>query len=263
MKRSILLLALGMALGSRGQWEVPVPIELNGTTDQDRQIIGLADPVALHAAVSVDASRNSAVSYTTVTGGLTLIGDLVPAPAAYNAGMLVTIVPDAPNVAAAQLNLNDLGAQEIVKAGGVPLEAGDLMVGAPARLMHDGMRFRLLSSTYLPCPAGFHIGGREYCIEDSSRVDTGFFEANRICRDAGARLCTFSEWAHACRKDPSFLPTVTDWEWVDSSANDTNDAKLVGYGGDGLGSPNDFGCNRGHTGEPFLGRPPYRCCTHR
>lgn len=263
MRVSTAVIATLLSLRALAQWEVPVPIQLDGAAPADRQVLGLADPISLDAGVSVEAARSTVVSFAPVSGDSILTGALSPVPSTYATGMLVTIVPDQPNTAGAELNLNGLGQRPIVKPGGVPLEAGDLAVGVPCRLIYDGLRFRLITSVVLPCPTGFHVGSRDYCIEDSSRSDTGFFPANRICRDQGARLCTFSEWTHACRKDPSFMTTVFDAEWIDSAANNVNDVKTVGYGGTGAtGSTPMFGCDRGFW-EISGASNRYRCCTNR
>lgn len=247
-----------------GQWQVPARIELDGAQAADRQVVGVADPVGGDAAVTVDAARDNVTSFTSVTGTQVLSGALSPAPLSYSAGMVVTILPTAANHASAQLDLNGLGAQDILKAGELPLDSADLTPGVPVRLIHDGTRFRIVGTTYLPCPEGYHIGGREFCIEDVSRSDTTFYAANRICRDANARLCTFGEWVFACRKDPAFLPTVLDYEWVDSAANNTQGAKMVGNGNDGTPTgPYFISCEHGYQAAVGTASTGYRCCKHR
>lgn len=258
----MLFLLATASSSSLAQWDVPARVVLSGATEADRQVLGLAAPQEASAAMSVDAVRDQCVTYATVIGTTLLAGALAPPPTAYSPGMIVTIVPAETNAPGAQLDLNGLGAQPMVKAGGLPLDSADLPAGVPARLIYDGSRFHLVGEAFIPCPAGFHVGGREYCIEDSSRSDTTFYWAARRCRDSNARLCTFSEWTHACRSDSSFFFTILDFEWIDSGANDTNDAKTVGNGGDGLGGPSFISCEHGGTALPTVNRR-YRCCTHR
>ncbi len=264
MRTYALILATVLASALHAQWEVPVPIVLNGAQAADRQVVGLADPASSTAAVSVDAARNSVTTYTVTTGGGLMQGDLNPAPAAYTAGMMVTIVPATANDSAAQVDLNGLGARAVMKAGGLPLDSADLFAGSPARLVYDGQVFHLMGSTYLPCPAGYHVGGREFCIEDSARADTGWYVAQRICRDLDARLCTFGEWVFACRSNPNFIGTVLDYEWVDSAANNTNGVKRVGNGGDGS-AEGTIGIDCGHGGQAAADTATerFRCCRHR
>ncbi|MFN3875772.1 MAG: hypothetical protein ACK4L7_07670, partial [Flavobacteriales bacterium] len=65
-----------------------------------------------------------------------------------------------------------------------------------------------------------------------------------------------------CRTDPAFIGTVSNWEWIDSAANDNSTAKVVGYGGDGASAPPAIGCNRGYH-QPPSSAVRYRCCYSR
>jgi hypothetical protein len=257
------LLAGCAALLATAQLEVPVRIVLNAPEVQDRQITGLAAPQSADAGVSADAVRENAVSFCTVNGTLVLAGSLVPAPSGYTTGMLVTIYPTEANASGAQLDLNGTGPAPIVKAGGLPVDSADLAPGVPHRLVYDGVQFRLLSSSYLPCPQGFHVAGREYCIEDSVRTPLSFPDAMEACVGIGARLCTFAEWIHACQADPGFIGTVLDYEWVDHAANNQSNAKRVGRGSDG-NLPDDQGinCRHGHH-SLWSNLTGFRCCKTR
>jgi hypothetical protein len=263
MRRIVAIAATAFAVAAAAQWNVHVPIEMVGTSDADRQVIGVAHPLRPDAAVSLDAGRTSAVSFTPVQGTSVLTGTLAPAPSSYATGMIVTVVPQAANAAAATLALNGLGALPILKGDGIPLEAGDLPIGVPARLLFDGTAFRVLSSVPLPCANGYHVGGREFCVEDSARAYASFYEANTVCRNEGARLCSFGEWVHACRKTPTFISTVTDYEWVDSAANHANTAKMVGNGSNGDGGPIFIGCLQGALTDPASNIARFRCCKNR
>ncbi len=259
---AILLIALPFT--GQAQLESATRLVLTGSAPEQRQVEGLAYPVSADAAVSVDAARNQATSFVEVNGSAVLEGDLSPAPSAYTAGMLVTMVLTESNSAAATVSLNGLGPRLLLKHGGLPLDSADLVPGVPVRMAYDGQAFRVLSSTYLPCRQGYSIGAREFCIEDSAQADTTFLAALQHCRSKDARLCTFAEWVHTCQSNPGFIGTVLDYEWVDSAANNANGAKLVGNGGDGTaGSP--VGINCGHGGQASIsnGRGRFRCCTHR
>jgi hypothetical protein len=89
-------------------------------------------------------------------------------------------------------------------------------------------------------------------------VDT----AAATCTTTGARLCTFSEWTHACRVIPGFMNTVPSFEWVDHAANNATDAKRLGFGSDGSSNPDGSGCTYGGTSAP-TNTARYRCCTNR
>ncbi len=219
MMRSLALPTLLVALCAQGQWDVPVPVVLNGSTAQQRQVLGLADPVDSTSAVSLAAARDNASTYALATGNVVLAADLAPAPTVYTTGMVVHILPQQANDQGALLDLNGLGPRPIAKQGGLPLDSADLFPGVPARLVYDGNMFILLGSTYLPCRTGFKAVAREFCIEDSSHAAVNFYDAVQTCTQMGARLCTFSEWTHACRSIPDFMGTVPSYEWVDSAAN--------------------------------------------
>lgn len=251
-----------LALASTAQLELPGSLQLTGASDADRQVVGLAAPLTRDAAVSADAARNQAVSFSTVGGPVWQVS-LTPAPTAYTAGMLITVLPDAPNEAGVQVDVNGLGPRAIVKPGGLPIDTAELRGGAPARLLYDGERFVVIGNVYRPCKPGFSPVGRALCVQDSSNAALPFFDAVDYCAQHDARLCSYAEWIASCRLLPGFLATVVGIEWADNAANNTSDAKTVGYGGDGqTGTPLDFGCDRGSTTAPTNPRR-FRCCTLR
>ena len=261
--RSLLLLASLIAAEAVAQLDAPVPVQLVGAAPADRQVTGLADPLSPAAGVSVDAARANATSFAQATGTAVLIATLIPAPAQYTAGMVVSIVPQEANLAGATLNLNGLGPMPIVKHGDLPLDSADLVPGAPQRLIFDGSAFQVIGSVYRPCPAGYRIGAREYCIEEVSHDSLTFTQAGTFCQSGGARLCTFGEWLHACLSTPAFIGTVLNFEWVDHAANDGSDAKRVGRGSNGNTSDDQgIGCTNGHSAVPSA-LTRFRCCITR
>lgn len=244
------------------QWDIPVRIEMNGATDADRQITGLADPLSSDAAVSLDAARATTMAFTEVDGTDLLSGTLSPAPTNYVAGMALTIVPLSANADSAALDLNGLGPIPIVKWGGVPLDSADLRPNVPARLVYDGVRFQLISAAYIACPTGFKAVDQNYCIGEEPLGEGNFFSAAATCRDLGARLCTFSEWLQACSSDPAFIVSVGVMEWVDHAANNESDAKVLGFGSTGTEDGTGPACDLGGTRAPTL-IAGIRCCRNR
>jgi len=263
LRSSALLVGLLAGIGSVvAQLEIPTRSVLDGQNATERQVLGLGDPLTTDAAVSLEAARSTTANIANVSGVGSLTGILIPAPSSYTPGMEVTIVPTQANAAAATLDLNGLGPRLILKTGGVTLASSDLVPGTPVRLIYDGEYFQLLSSTQLPCPAGFTAATREYCIADSSDAAISFFSAAVACSARGARLCTISEWAHACFRIPGFLSTVTTAEWVDHAANNAATAKVAGAGNNGEVDIAGTGCNYGGWGlpaNPFR----FRCCANR
>lgn len=244
-----------------GQWEVPVPLVLTGTAS-DAQVLGLAHPMQVDAAVSVDAARKNTTTYTSASGAV-YSATLVPPATAYAAGMVLTVVPQTDALPPALIDVDGLGPRDIVKQGGVPLDTADLKAGVPARMVYDGTRFVLLGSTYIPCPAGYSVGGRTFCIEDSVSAVSTFYQAVDQCTARNARLCGYNEWVLACERVPGFLATVVDYEWIDDAANNLTDAKIIGNGGDGsTGTTLEIGCRRGGSSAPTL-TWRFRCCRTR
>lgn len=259
--RLLIGLALLVPAGGSAQWDVPVKLVLTGQTPDDRQVTGLADPVAAHDAVSLDAVRTNVYAHTSVNGSTALIGQLTPAPEGYSAGMVVTIIPTQTNTEAATLELNGLGPRFIVKTGNVPLMAGDLQPDMPARLIYDGTYFLLISATHIQCPSGYTSPHHDLCIQNEPQAAATFFNAASTCIGQGARLCTLSEWSRACHVLSGFFDTVLEAEWVDHAANYSTGAKLVGVGIDG-GEAVGAGCDFGGQNTPIT-PARFRCCIDR
>jgi hypothetical protein len=256
----LLLLTAGSV---HAQWDLPVRVELNGPEPADRQVTGLADPDAPHAAVSHDAARATSMSMAEAFGSTVLLADLFPAPAAYSVGMSVTIIPQGAVAPGAQLDLNGLGPVPIQKWGNLPVEAGDLPAGVPVRLVYTGSAFLVLGGTYRSCPEGFSAVGPRFCVSDSTQATLNFYQALNFCAGQNARLCSFNEWIQACRSNPAFLPTVDVAEWVDHAANDAGGAKRMGLGSNGNGSVETVpSCTIGQSSDP-ASQGRVRCCRNR
>lgn len=266
MRRPILLPAITLLLPSllSAQLELPVRLELNGATDADRQVMGLGDPLQPDAAVSVDAARSHVLTTATTTGTAVLSGTLQPAPATIIPGMLVTIVPQEANSAGAQLDLNGNGPHPLVKWGSVPVDSADLPVGVPSRLLFDGTSYQVLNWNSRPCATRTMPGSPLYCIDDSVRGSAvSYYDAVIDCHGRGGRLCSFGEWASACRRNAGFLGTLVSYEWVDDAANSGNHGKVVGSGYYNASTPEvGTACEYGSTHQP-LTLNLYRCCYDR
>lgn len=244
------------------QLDADTPITLDSSEPHDRQVTGLAPPMDPGDAVSLGAIRTLTMNTVSLEGSSQLSGNLVPDPAAYTAGMTVTVMATSTVADGATIELNGLGPKAIVRSGGVPIVSGDIRAGIPARLVYDGVRFQLLSSTQLPCASGYSKANERYCIADQPLPAAAFFDAITTCSAQGARLCTISEWSHACRSIPGFFATVTEAEWVDHAANNNTGAKLVGFGIDGGEGGLGSGCEYGGQVVPTTPNR-FRCCSNR
>lgn len=257
-----LVVAAFGALPCMAQVNVEVPLELIGNDPEDRQVTGLAAPLEPGDAVRLGSARTADPNTVVLSGNMDLSGVLTPVPVEYTTGMMITVITSSANLEGATLNLNGIGPRPIIRSGGVPIAPGALQPGKPARLVYTGTDFQLVSATSLPCPASFTVANKGYCIADQPLPAATFFDAINTCAAQGARLCTISEWSHACRSIPGFFATVTEAEWVDHAANNNTGAKLVGFGIDGSEAGPGSGCEYGGQVVPTT---PYRfrCCSNR
>jgi hypothetical protein len=84
-----------------------------------------------------EAAKGAARVLGSVSGTNTITGSLSPALDAYSAEMLVVFTPANNNTGAATLNINGLGALDILKERGAALTPGDLASGVPAVVVLD------------------------------------------------------------------------------------------------------------------------------
>ncbi len=88
--------------------------------------------------IAVEAQVNAVKVLASVAGTNTVTGSMTPDLTAYSAGMLVVLTPANTNTAAAvTLNIDSLGALDVLRYGGETLQVGDLVAGTPAYLLLD------------------------------------------------------------------------------------------------------------------------------
>ena len=148
-KRYLLLLpALFTAFYANAQLQIDKQIQLTGATANDRRITGLGTPTAATDAVSVANVQNNAMGYVAATNsGNAYSVSLAVAPASYTAGLMVTFKTSAANTGAATLNINGLGAKNILKYANQALIANDLANAQMVMVMYDGASFQMLNPT--------------------------------------------------------------------------------------------------------------------
>lgn len=259
MKQAFLL-ALGIcAVGSAwAQWDVPVPVVLDGDDPAQRQVTGVAPPAMATDGANLDADRYRTTTFGTTEGTDALTLHLSPPLSAYRPGLRLTISPQAVNLGDVTLDVDGLGPVPVRKFLTAPLDSGDLVPGVPVDLVYDGAVFQVGNQLHPACPAGLRPIGRESCIETTAYDAVNWFTANTRCVNRGLRLCSFGEWMRACLLDPEFLATVSDYEWVDEAANEYARAKTVGLNAT-THAPDCYG--GGHKTPLELSR--YRCCSER
>ncbi|MBS1581540.1 MAG: hypothetical protein JST66_04990 [Bacteroidetes bacterium] len=260
MKRSILLLAgCGLLAGmTHAQWEVPTSVVLDGADPAQRQVTGLSAPTGEANGANLDADRYRTTSFGVAEGDGALTLHLTPSLQAYVPGLRLTISPQTVNQGDVTLDVDGLGPVPVRKYLTLPLDSGDLVPGIPVDLIYDGAVFQVNNQLYPACPPGMTAIGREACIELTTNEAANWYAAGTRCVNRGLRLCSFSEWMTGCLNDPSFITTVSDYEWVDDAANLYNSAKTMGISN--ITSLID--CRGGGHRDP-LGQAPYRCCSSR
>lgn len=259
MKRKLAIALSASLVGlCQAQWQVPTSLVLDGPGAEDRQVKGVGAPEGADHGASAATDRNSGINFAAATGANDLIVSLSPAPAAYVAGLRITIVPSAANSGAASVNVNGLGPVPLRKNINVPLDSGDLHAGIPIQLIHDGAVFQVAGQIHPGCPTGYLPVGTSSCVEQTSHDAVNWYSAVSACTAQGKRLCGFAEWIQACRQTDNIFGSIMDYEWVDEAANSVNDAKTMGINATTL-LPD---CLSGGTRGP-LELMRYRCCYDR
>lgn len=260
MKRSILLLAgCGLLAGmTHAQWEVPTSVVLDGADPAQRQVTGLSAPTGEANGANLDADRYRTTSFGVAEGDGALTLHLTPSLQAYVPGLRLTISPQTVNQGDVTLDVDGLGPVPVRKYLTLPLDSGDLVPGIPVDLIYDGAVFQVGNQLHPACPPGMMALGRESCIETTPHGTLNWYAAGVFCAGQGLRLCSFAEWMQGCLREPTFLSTVTDFEWVDDAANLYNTAKTMG-----LNSTTFVPDCRGGGHRPPTGSSPFRCCSDR
>lgn len=108
---------------------------------------GVANADARDQYGAVGQIQDSAYLYAAVSGTDTYTMNLSPAITAYAAGQsFVGLVTNA-NTGAATLNVNSVGAKNILDVGGSALVAGDIPANSIISVVYDGTQFILLTAT--------------------------------------------------------------------------------------------------------------------
>lgn len=166
----------------------------------------------------VDQSGITVYSLTTGSAN-TYTATLAPAPTALSAGQIVNVKIHAANTGASTINVNSLGAKNIVKPGGEPLRAGDLPDSAMVSLLYSGTTFHLVgarisqdansvggpppfwhSVTQIKIPAGCWVvdssGSRR--IQTTSELTVAITSAGANGLDTGSEANDTQYYLHLC-----------------------------------------------------------------
>ncbi len=252
-------LAAALALGAQAQVRVDKPVELNGTTANDRQVIGLHDAANTGDAMNARSLQRGTYVFASVSGGTAWQADVQPAINQAQAGLCLLVRSADSNSGAVTLSVNGSAPLAVVKEGDQPLSAGDILAGETVSLVFDGTVYQLISARRMdrrPCPSGTAQVNELYCIETAERDTMEFDDAAVICGQQGMRLCTWGQWYAACVNATTLgLQAMTgEWEWTNSAANSDGQARVVGSS-----SCTHAGASQGWS----LVSRNFRCCFNR
>ena len=260
MKQFILILILSFFWGIsvQGQVEAEEKIILNSSQNSERQVKNLSAPTQLDQAVNASSYQSGELIYGEAIGVDSLVMTLSPAPGSYQAGMMIRFLSTSTNTSAVTLNINNLGAVPVKKAGLYELDSNEIKAGQMVAVIFDGSSFQVLSDLNRSCPQGFVEADRNYCIEADERPGVNFWDAVNTCGDINGKICTWGQWYFACQKTGLGLNDMTNnWEWIDSGSN---------YGGWNDTSARIAGstsCQDAYRSHPTTVINSYRCCYNK
>lgn len=147
--------------------------------DAISQALGVLLDASSTALASTRTRVNELFELTSVAGTNTITGTMTPDLTAYSYPLVVIFTPANTNTGATTLNIDSLGALDIVKANNAALIAGDLVAGIPALLVLDSGAddFMLMnpqkgigvSSTWTPVIRGSGTAGTYQIATNNSR----------------------------------------------------------------------------------------------
>ncbi|KAB2773243.1 DUF2793 domain-containing protein [Brucella anthropi] len=125
-------------------WNIITPPDGHGVSLPDGRVFERVDGTYIEK-LALDA-QSGKWNYAEAAGTANIItATLNPALIAYTAGLRINIKIASTNTGAVTLNINGLGAKEVVDRVGTSLSAGDLTLGEIVSVIYDGTRFRTVS----------------------------------------------------------------------------------------------------------------------
>lgn len=241
----------------KAQVTVTDSITLNNIDASKRQVENLGLPNLKSNAVNVFTYQSNYLLFGNILGGTDTLTLKFPVKyEKYYTGMVIYFLALNNNNGSLFVNVDSLGTKEI-KVYNRSLNPNEIIANRIIRLMYNGNNFDLQSEPSSPCPNGFTSVNQKFCIEIDERDSLSFYDANIVCGDMNARLCTWSEWKYACDNNGALLNIIGNYEWIDDAENYTGGfigAKVSG----GTSCTDNLSQNTSTTNIR-----KYRCCYTR
>ncbi|HVG17376.1 MAG TPA: hypothetical protein VM935_20550, partial [Chitinophagaceae bacterium] len=185
----LLLIAGSCTVRVNAQVQANKQLQMTGTTEADRRIVGVGTAVDSTDAVNAASVQNNRLTYAMAqsTGNLYRVALLV-APTQYMPGMIVTFKTTAANAGSDSLNVNGLGAKVILKNVSDVLLANDIAANQMVSVIYDGSAFQVISqlrsaASFSGTLAGDVTGTQAATVISNGAVTNGKIAANSITDD--------------------------------------------------------------------------------
>lgn len=225
--------ALCLHAATYAQVQVDNAIILEGSTDEDRQVHGLAITALPEAVLTAGIEGSGVHRFLNATNGPAWVVDLPSLASTPAEGLHLLVRSDGEVQGALSLAVNGLGPYPITRGPNTPVLGEEMPAGTVLSLVFDGTGFQLINGVTHArrmCPASMVAVTRQFCIEPTERDTMDFFEATLTCVQAGLRLCSWGESIIACENAGTLgLQQMTgNYEWTDDAANEDGGVRITG-----------------------------------
>lgn len=155
------------AITKDGQSTLTANISMSGF-----KLTNLGAATTANDAVRLSQIQGGTLSFVSVTGTDALIGSLTPPIVSYQTGAMFSFIVQNTNTGAVTLNIDGLGAKNVLRNATDPIQSGDLIAGNIVVVLYDGTAFQLISVGFGGGATG--AGGDKIFIENGQTVTTSY-----------------------------------------------------------------------------------------
>jgi hypothetical protein len=229
MKYLALLLLAIFAHAVEAQVELDHSVRFTGP-DGTRRLEGLAAPVDETAAIPVAVLASGVVHWAQASVlANELILQATPPVETLRDGLLLRFISPMDNEVGLELSVDGVGAAELLKADGTPLQKGALRSSTVYEVLFFAGVWHLMNASGDRCPPGTIRTVDPVCMDIAALPGLRFYEAIDHCAARGGKLCTWDEYAVGCALQQGGLSGLfNEWEWIDDTSNHTHSANQAG-----------------------------------